>query len=68
MAEHGIAEIYRGVVIPKYPLVAIRVSIVEMRRLIDARLDFGLSTRESLEANKIICKDCRGMEVTSFKR
>lgn len=57
-------EIYRGIEIKRHPKVFIRVSVSEMKKLIDARLDMGMSAREAIASTNIICKKCLPSAIT----
>lgn len=50
-----VMEIYRGVPIKKYPLIRINVSQTEMKKIIDMRLDEGLSARDIVENGRLLC-------------
>lgn len=56
--ENPIVEVYRGVSIRKYPLMFIRPSIPEAKKIIDARLDFGLSLKNAIKSKKVFCYPC----------
>lgn len=46
--KNPIVEIYRGKAIRKYPMANFRTSIYEMKRIIDAEMDLGISLIELL--------------------
>lgn len=68
MPTNPIIETYRGKPIHLYPMVRFRVSIGEMKKFIDLALDQGLSAKEAIKQKKILCRDCNGLEVISFKK
>lgn len=63
--KNPIVETYRGKEIRRYPVVYLRISIYEMKRFIDAQLDFGLSAKEAIKNKKLLCSDCKD---SSFKK
>lgn len=52
--NNPIIEKYRGVDIRQYPMIRIRVSVYEMKRIIDAQKDFSMSVREAVTDKKIL--------------
>jgi hypothetical protein len=57
--KNPVIEMYRGERIFKYNRINLRVSAVEKKRLIDAKIDFGLSERQAIEEKGILCP-CSG--------
>lgn len=55
--SNPVVEVYRGVKIRKYPIVKLRTSQKEMKRIIDAIIDYDLSIREVFA---IQCMPCEG--------
>jgi len=54
--KNPIVETYKGVPIRKYPRVYLRVSVYEMKRFIDAKVDLGISEKEAVMSLDIFCK------------
>lgn len=59
-------EIYRGEKIFKYPIVPIRISIPEAKRVIDAKKDCGMSAREAIESKIILCPQCTEPKIIKY--
>lgn len=57
--ENPIVEYYKGRPVRKYNLIQIRVSAQEFKRFVDAKIDYGKSTRELLEEGNIPCHPCK---------
>ncbi len=56
--KNPVIEYYRGFPIKTYNLIFIRVTIPEYKRFIDAKIDKGLSQKESIKQLNILCKPC----------
>lgn len=52
--SNPVVEVYRGVPVKRYSRVDIRVNVTEMRRIIDAKIDEGLTAREAIQKRRII--------------
>jgi hypothetical protein len=59
---------YRGFVIRKYTKIQLRIGIEEAKKVIDAKLDFGMSVKDAIKRNIILCENCKGVEVVSLKK
>lgn len=65
--DNPIVENYRGVNIRQYPRVYIRVSIYEMKRIIDLKLDKGLTEKEAIKNNNVLCATSPTFEIRKIK-
>lgn len=54
-----IVETYRGVPLRRYPIVYLRISIYEMKRIIDANKDFGMSAKDAIKTKGVLCKESK---------
>ncbi len=66
-SSNPIIEVYRGESIRKYPRIYIRISVPEMKKIIDANIDFGMSAKEAIESKKVLCRECKQMNMVSYK-
>lgn len=57
-----VVEIYRGTPVKKYPVLRINVSQTEMKKIIDMRVDKGLSSRDIIERGYLLCP-CNDVEI-----
>jgi hypothetical protein len=53
--KNPVVEIYRGVSIRKYPMVRFRISIAQMKQIIDEKQDNGISERRAVKKLNILC-------------
>lgn len=53
--DNPVVEVYRGKEIRRYPMVRIRVSIPQMKLIIDSKIDDGLTERRALKKHNILC-------------
>ena len=60
--------IYREHTIPSHPVIFLRVSRSVMKRIIDAKIDTGLSVREVLEYSGKPCECCKDINVTVYNK
>lgn len=56
--KNPIVEVYKGVPIRKYPRIYLRLSIYEMKRVIDANIEKGLCAKNAIKANRVFCNPC----------
>jgi hypothetical protein len=59
---------YRGVLIRQYPIVKFRVSVPEMKRVIDAKLDRGISAKNAIKNKMVFCEPCTNPLVQKFQQ
>ncbi len=65
--KNPIIETYKGVPIRRYPRVYLRVSVYEMKRFIDAKVDLGISEKEAIKSLDIFCKKSKWEGVNKAK-
>ncbi len=53
--KNPVIETYRGFPIRKYPKVQLRISVQQMKAIIDVRLDTGVSERRAIKKLNILC-------------
>lgn len=66
-SKNKILENYRGVNIREYPCLVLRITVPEMKKIVDLKLDFGMTAKEAIESKKVLCRDCNKIEVVSYK-
>lgn len=64
--ENPVVETYRGVPIKRYPLVQIRISTYQMKKIIDAKLDLGLSEKEAVLRLNLFCECSQDVQVIRY--
>lgn len=64
--DNPIVETYRGIHIKKYPMVQIRVSVWQMKKIIDAKLDFGLSEKEAVSRLNLFCECSQSVQIVRY--
>ena len=64
--DNPIVEIYRKVKIRQHPIVFLRVSIPQMKRIIDAKEDLGLTAKEAILTANVLCKECKEPQFKKF--
>ncbi len=64
--ENPIVETYRGKEIRKYPMVQIRVSVWQMKKIIDAKIDLGLSEKEAIAKLNLFCECSQGIQIIRY--
>jgi len=64
--DNPIVETYRGIPIKKYPMVQIRVSVWQMKKIIDAKLDFGLSEKEAVSKLNLFCECSQSVQIVRY--
>lgn len=64
--HNPIVEIYRGRTIRKYPTLRIRVSVPQMKKIIDANIDMGLSEKEAISRLNLFCECSQSIQIVRY--
>lgn len=67
-SKNPIVETYKGIPIRKYPRIYMRVSIWEMKKFIDLKVDKGITEREAIKTQQVFCHPSTPFEVKDLKR